>query len=68
MTFITDDLKLGDTQFILTGGVNGGRGWVGDVKNMLLDTAKLKSTGWIPTLESEQSVALTITEILSKKR
>ena len=33
-----------------------GRGWKGDVKNMLLDTTKLKSQGWKPRLNSQQAV------------
>ena len=32
----------------LTGGVDGGRGWIGDVKQMLLDVGRLKSLGWVP--------------------
>jgi len=39
-----------------TGGVDGGRGWVGDVKVMLLDIGKLKSLGWRPTFNSYQTV------------
>jgi UDP-glucose 4-epimerase len=55
-------------RFRFTGGVRGGRGSVGDVKNMLLDTSKLKSRGWKPRHNSEESVALAITQILSKQR
>ena len=40
----------------LTGGVDGGRGWKGDVKNMLLDISKIKSLGWKPKLNSKQAV------------
>ncbi|MGC9095492.1 MAG: hypothetical protein ACP5IM_07830 [Candidatus Bathyarchaeia archaeon] len=29
-----------------TGGVDGGRGWKGGVKNMLLDISKLKALRW----------------------
>ena len=47
-----------------TGGVDGGRGWIGDVKNMLLDISKLKSRGWKPKHNSEQAVKLTVQDIL----
>jgi len=30
-------MGLKNVQFTYTGGVDGGRGWKGDVKNMLLD-------------------------------
>ena len=33
-----------------------GRGWKGDVKNMLLDITKLKTLGWKPKLNSRQAV------------
>lgn len=65
---VADELRLRDTQFIFTGGVEGGRGWVSDVKNMLLDTTKLKSTGWKPKHNSEEFVAHAIRETISKKR
>lgn len=41
-----------------TGGVMGGRGWVGDVKVMHLDVRKLKSLGWRPRYRSEEAVRL----------
>ena len=45
-----------DVQFNFNGGPDGGRGWIGDVRNMLLDAAKLKSKGWKPQYSSEQAV------------
>ena len=48
-----------DAEITLTGGVDGGRGWMGDVKVMLLDTEKLKKTGWSPNYNSIQAVKLT---------
>jgi UDP-glucose 4-epimerase len=32
-------------KFEFTGDIDGGRGWKGGVKNMLLDVSKLKSLG-----------------------
>ncbi len=39
-----------------TGGVDGGRGWKGDVKIMLLSVEKLRNIGWKPKLDSRQAV------------
>jgi hypothetical protein len=33
-------MKLKNVKFKFTGGIDGGRGWKGDVKNMLLDMAR----------------------------
>jgi UDP-glucose 4-epimerase len=53
---IIDLMGLQSVKFKFTGGVNGGRGWKGDVKTMLLDISKLKSLGWKPEHNSEESV------------
>jgi UDP-glucose 4-epimerase len=42
---VTKKMGLKNVRFTYTGGVDGGRGWKGDVKNMLLDISKLKSLG-----------------------
>ncbi len=43
-----------------------GRGWPGDVKFMLLDVSKLKSTGWIPQLNSRRAVEKAVGELLKE--
>jgi UDP-glucose 4-epimerase len=43
-------------KFAFSGGVDGGRGWVGDVKTMLLDTGRIKALGWKPRLDSKGAV------------
>ncbi len=48
-----------DATIRLTGGVDGGRGWKGDVKLMQLDTASLQRLGWAPVYSSEEAVRLT---------
>jgi len=53
---VIDEMKLKNVKLIFTGGVEGGRGWKGDVKNMLLDITKLKTLGWRPRLNSKQAV------------
>jgi len=68
---VVEKMKLKDVKFKFTDGVDGGRGWKGDVKNMLLDITKLKSLGWKPKLNSEQAVRKAtkhlITELLSPR-
>ena len=46
-----------------TGGVDGGRGWKGDVKNMQLSIQKLLGTGWKPRYSSKQAVKLAAREL-----
>lgn len=41
-----------------------GRGWPGDIKNMLLSTEKLKKVGWKINYSSEESVLLTVKKII----
>jgi UDP-glucose 4-epimerase len=46
--------------------VDGGRGWKGDVKNMLLDIGKLKTLGWKPNpTNHKKATKHTITKSLS---
>jgi len=45
---------------IFTGGVDGGRGWLGDIKIMLLDTSKIKATGWTAKYDSYSSIKNTV--------
>jgi len=48
-----------DASIRLTGGVDGGRGWMGDVKLMQLDMRRLKALGWAPRYNSAEAVRLT---------
>ncbi len=54
-------------EFYFTGGVNGGRGWKGDVKIMLLSIEKAKAKGWKPKMNSYQAVEKTVRELLGKE-
>jgi len=63
---VVEEMGLKQVRFIFTGGVDGGRGWKGDVKNMLLDTTKLKSLGWRPRYNSVQAVRKTVKELLTE--
>jgi UDP-glucose 4-epimerase len=53
---VIEEMRLKNVKLVFTGGVEGGRGWKGDVKNMLLDISKLKALGWKPKLNSKQAV------------
>ena len=55
-----------DPRFVFTGGVDGGRSWVGDVKYMLLDISKAKSVGWSPSLNSRDAVKRAAEEIYAE--
>jgi UDP-glucose 4-epimerase len=61
---VIEEAGLNNVKFRFTGGVNGGRGWKGDVKKMLLDISKLKSMEWKPKHNSEQAIRLTARCIL----
>ncbi len=53
---VIEEMHLENVILIYTGGVDGGRGWKGDVKEMLLDISKIKSLGWKPKLNSKEAV------------
>lgn len=55
---VSEEMDL-HPKFNTTGGVDGGRGWKGDVKEMLLDISKIKSVGWKPKYSSDESIRLT---------
>jgi UDP-glucose 4-epimerase len=55
-------------RFVFTGGVDGGRGWKGDVKFMRLAIEKAKATGWRPRLSSYEAVRITVKELLQHYR
>ena len=57
---IIEEMGLKNVKLCFTGGVDGGRGWKGDVKKMLLDIGKIKSLGWEPKLNSRQAIKATV--------
>ncbi len=64
---ITKELGLRDVKYIFKPGTPDGRGWPGDVKFMLLDVSKLKSTGWRPRWNSREAVIKTVRQLLGKE-
>jgi UDP-glucose 4-epimerase len=63
---IIEEMGLKNVKLCFTGGVDGGRGWKGDVKNMLLDIGKIKSLGWEPKHNSKQAVKKTVRTFIQK--
>jgi len=62
---VIDEMKLSNVAIRTTGGVDGGRGWKGDVKIMQLDMSNLKKHGWKPKYNSEEAVRLTARHLVS---
>jgi UDP-glucose 4-epimerase len=60
---ILRELSLENVEFRFSNDF-GGRGWIGDVKEMLLDVSKLKALGWTAKRNSKESVTLTAKETL----
>ncbi len=58
------EMHLSNAQMHFTGGVDQGRGWKGDVKNMLLDVQKIAAMGWRPRYSSAKAVQLTTERIV----
>ena len=65
---VSEEMGLQDVEFRYTGGVEGGRGWIGDVKVMLLDISKLKKLGWRPEHNSSESIRTATTHLLKELR
>jgi len=61
---VMDEMGLSQAKIRLTGGVDGGRGWKGDVKIMQLDMDELKSVGWMPKYGSAEAVRLTARSVI----
>ncbi len=52
-------------KYRFTGGVDGGRGWKGDVKIMRLSIDRLKNMGWKPEYGSEDAIRMTARWLIS---
>jgi len=64
---VVEELGLRDVEFVFTGGVDGGRGWRGDVKTMHLSIERLLETGWKPKHNSEQAIRLAARAIMKER-
>ena len=63
---VAEEMSLSDVEFVFTGGVNGGRGWRGDVKTMLLSTERLLKQGWRPKYGSKEAVRLAARKLVEE--
>jgi UDP-glucose 4-epimerase len=61
---VLEELELHDVKIVTTKDALGGRGWVGDVKNMLLDVKKIRDQGWKPSMGSAEAVRQTVRRLL----
>jgi len=61
---VSDEMNLKDVSLTFTGGVEGGRGWKGDVKTMLLDISKIEKLGWRSKHDSAESVRIAARQLL----
>jgi UDP-glucose 4-epimerase len=57
---VAESMGLRNVEKVFTGGVENGRGWVGDVKLMNLDISRIKATGWRPKHNSREAVRLSV--------
>jgi UDP-glucose 4-epimerase len=63
---VVKEMGLSDVEFHYKVDVEGGRGWIGDVRFMLLDISKLKRLGWRPRHNSLESVRTATRETLKE--
>ena len=62
---VVEEMNLKDVGFVYSSGIEGGRGWRGDVKFMHLSTEKIRKHGWKPKYKSEEAIRIAA-RILSK--
>jgi UDP-glucose 4-epimerase len=61
---VVEAMRATGVSFEFTGGVDGGRGWFGDVKVMHLSIDKLSKLGWTPKYSSEEAVRAATNELV----
>ncbi len=64
---VCKSMNLRDVELLTTGGVDNGRGWIGDVKKMHLDISKLRKLGWKPKSSSMEATKLACQELLKEQ-
>ncbi len=63
---VCEVMGLHEVSYRWTGGVDDGRGWKGDVRDMWMDVRKLKKTGWRPAYSSEAAVRRAVDDLLGR--
>jgi UDP-glucose 4-epimerase len=61
---VKEETDKNDAKIRLTGGVDGGRGWQGDIKTMQLDISKLLRKGWNPRYSSSEAIRITTRNLI----
>jgi len=64
---VSDEMGL-SPEYRFTGGVDGGRGWKGDVKVMRLSINKLENMEWKPRYGSEESLRMTARWLINRSK
>jgi UDP-glucose 4-epimerase len=65
-SIVCKTMKLENVKIITSGGTDDGRGWIGDVRKMNLDTSKMRNLGWNPSENSQASVERATLELVSE--
>ena len=65
-SIVCKTMKLENVKIITSGGTDDGRGWIGDVRKMNLDTSKMFNLGWNPIENSQASVERATLELISE--
>lgn len=65
---VCEEMGLAKPRFRFDASLDGGRGWKGDVKTMLLSVDKLVGLGWRPRLNSEEAVRRSCRELLGSMK
>ncbi len=63
---VTEVMGMAGVRYRTTGGVDGGRGWKGDVKVMSLDVKTIMGLGWEPRYTSDEAVRVTTQALLKE--
>ncbi|NOQ54994.1 MAG: NAD-dependent epimerase/dehydratase family protein [Thermoplasmata archaeon] len=63
---VSEVMGLAGVKYHTTGGVDGGRGWKGDVKVMSLDIKAIRGLGWEPRYSSDEAIRMTAQALLKE--
>ena len=63
---VSEVMGLAGVKYHTTGGVDGGRGWKGDVKVMSLDIRAIMGLGWEPRYSSDEAIRMTAQALLKE--
>lgn len=64
---VCHEMGLKEVKYVWSGGVDGGRGWLGDVRKMHLSIEKIVSQGWTPRMNSRESVKAAVRDLLNEQ-